>query len=128
MLTRRMDGGAVAKVLRRHKSRQALERLAAPAWQDNDLVFPSSVGTIMYESNLRREFAKLTDAAGIRIWTPYELRRSAITLLSEEGIANEEIADLAGHADTRMVMKHYRHITKPIDAGPSTLDHLTGHG
>jgi integrase len=83
-------------VLRRHKRRQALERLAAAGWQDNDLVFPSSVGTIMYESNFRREFAKLTDAAGIGIWTPYELRHSAITLLSEEGIAIEEIADLAG--------------------------------
>ena len=79
----------------------------------------------MHASNFRRDFAELTTAAGIGSWTPNEMRHTAISLLASSGsVSIEELADLAGHTDTRMVMKTYRHTQRPVDAGASALDHL----
>jgi integrase len=54
---------------------------------------------------LRRELM-----AGV---TPYDLRHSATSLLSEVGVPPEMLADLLGHVDTRMVHRFYRHPVSP---------------
>lgn len=110
----------VLTTLRSHRARQASERLAAGEyWVDHDLLFCTEIGTPIDPSNFRRSFQTLTKAAGLGSWAPYELRHSAITLASGAGVALEDIADLAGHADTRMVMGTYRHQTRAVDAGAS---------
>ena len=48
-------------------------------------------------------------AAGLGHWTPSELRHSAASLLSAAGVPLEVIADVLGHASTRMLEQHYRH-------------------
>ena len=74
---------------------------------------------------MRREFKKLTRQAGLGDWSPYEMRHTAITLHSKAGVPIEQIADLAGHKDTRMLMNVYRHTDQEsIDAGVSALEHL----
>ena len=45
--------------------------------------------------------------------TPYSLRHTATSLLSASGVAPEILADLLGHKDARMVMRHYRHQVTP---------------
>ena len=54
-------------------------------WHDNDLVFCTEIGTLVDPSNFRREFKKLTRAAGLGDWAPYELRHSAASLLVAMG-------------------------------------------
>jgi integrase len=34
-------------------------------------------------------------------------------VLSADGVSLELLADVLGHQDTRMVMRHYRHVTTP---------------
>ena len=54
------------QALKEHRKRQAEDRLAAgPLWQDHDLVFASAVGTPLDAANVRREFRKITEAAGL---------------------------------------------------------------
>jgi hypothetical protein len=51
--------------LKEHRRRQAAERLeAGGAWQDNDLVFCREDGTPLDRWHVRKEFAKITKAAG----------------------------------------------------------------
>ena len=96
-------------------------------WQDLDLVFPTSVGTPMSPSNLRRDLARITVAAGLGRWSPNELRHSAASLLSASGVPLEQIADVLGHTDTRMLLKHYRHpISRTIDAAAAPMERLFG--
>ena len=114
--------------LRRHRLRQLEERRAlGDAWQDvfgdlGGLVFPSAVGTPLDRANVRRAFAKLLARAGVDgKWTPYEMRHTAVSLLSDAGVPPEQIADLLGHVDTRMVLLTYRHAVVPVVDGASAV-------
>ena len=72
-------------------------------------MFTTAVGTPIDPSNLRHTFERLTRRAGLGSWTPNELRHSAASLLSASGVPLEVIADILGHASTRMLEQHYRH-------------------
>ena len=103
--------------LRDHRRRQTEERLYAGAsWpaEWDGLVFRSQAGTPLQPTGLRRLMDRLAAEAGIegRV-NPYDLRHTATTRLSEQGVAPELLADLLGHRDTRMVFKHYRHPVTP---------------
>ncbi|MEV6038901.1 site-specific integrase [Nonomuraea sp. NPDC052116] len=92
-----------AQALRQHHVRQAAHKLkAGEAWRDHNLVFCTSVGTQLDASNVRRAFRKITKNAGIgSAWTPRELRHSFVSIMSDQGVPIETIADLVGHAGTR---------------------------
>lgn len=103
--------------LRNHRKRQAEERLLMGdrwpmKWQD--LVFVTQDGTPLSPANVRRMVRNMAAEAGIdgRV-TPYDLRHSATSLLSEAGVPPELLADLLGHVDTRMVHRFYRHPVSP---------------
>jgi integrase len=120
----------VADALSAHSKRQKVERLTAgPEWVDTGLIFTTPFGTPIDPSNLRHAFAKVTERAGIGRWTLNELRHSAASLLSADGVPLEVIADMLGHTSTRMLEAHYRHPTRPvIDAHVAVMTDLFGSG
>jgi hypothetical protein len=66
-------------------------------WQEHGLVFTTSVGTGYESDNLRRDFRRVTAAAGLGVrWVPKELRTSFVSMMSYQGVPVEEIARLAG--------------------------------
>jgi len=88
-------------VLREHQERQTQIRESARIrWQDNDLVFPSRVGTPADASHVRRSFRKVVEAAELdpHEWTPRELRHRFVSLLSDAGVPIEHISRLVGHS------------------------------
>jgi integrase len=114
-----------AEALREHRARQAKERLAAgPLWQDHGYVFASQVGTRLDASHVRRSFKAITGKAGIgENWTPRELRHSFVSIMSDNGVPIENIADLVGHASTAVTEEVYRHQLKPvITRGAETMN------
>jgi integrase len=95
----------------RSQRRQAQIRQAAGSkWQDNDLVFPSQVGTPSDASHIRRSFRRVVQAAGLNPgeWTPRELRHSFVSLLSDAGMPIEQISRLVGHSGTTTTETIYR--------------------
>lgn len=117
------------QVLREHRVRQAQERLAAgELWQDNDLVFASAVGTAQDDHNVRRQFRKVTEAAGLGTgWVPRELRHTFVSLLSARGVPVEAIALLAGHNQTATTELVYRHqIVPALTRGAEVMDQIFG--
>jgi len=119
----------VVDALRAHRANQTKVRLAAPVWQDNDLVFCTCVGTPLDPSNLRRGFARLTRAAELGHWHPHELRHSAASILSASGVPIEQIADVLGHAGTRTTSAVYRHLIEPtVRSAAEPMDSLFGDG
>jgi integrase len=113
--------------LRAHRVRQAEQRLlAGELWQDNDLVFSSSVGTALDAANVRRAFKKITTAAGLGdSWKPLELRTSFVSLMSGSGVPVEEIARLVGHTSTRTTEVVYRRELRPvITTGAEVMDKI----
>lgn len=90
------------------------------------LVFCTKTGEPLDAANVRREFRGACKAAGlVMAWTPRELRHSFVSLMSDSGVPVEEIARLAGHANSRTTETVYRHQLKPIiTAGAEAMDKL----
>jgi integrase len=119
----------VARALREHHTSQAAQRLeAGEAWQDHGLVFCTSVGTALDAANVRRSFRRITKAAGLGDnWTPRELRHSFVSIMSDNGVPIEQIADLVGHRTTIVTQKVYRHQLKPvISTGATAMNAIFG--
>ena len=115
------------KALREHRKQQAEDRLAAGSlWQDHGLVFASAIGTPLDAANVRREFRKITEAAGLgKGWAPLDLRHTFVSLMSADGVPVEEIARLAGHSRTATTELVYRHELRPvITTGAEVMDRI----
>ena len=115
--------------LREQRARQAQDRLAAgPLWNDHGLVFASAVGTPLDHHNVRREFRRVTEAAGLGTgWVPRELRHSFVSLLSAHDVPVEAIALLAGHKQTATTELIYRHQLVPsLTRGAEVMDQIFG--
>jgi integrase len=115
------------QALREHHKRQVEERLAAGAvWEDHGLVFASAVGTPLDAANVRREFRRITEAAGLGGgWAPRDLRHTFVSLMSADGVPIEEIARLAGHNRTATTELVYRHELRPvITTGAEAMDRI----
>jgi hypothetical protein len=115
------------EALRAQKRRQAEERpQAGDLWQEQNLVFTTSVGTPFESHNLRREFRKVTAAAGLGSrWVPKELRTSFVSMMSYRGVPVEEIARVAGHASSRTTEVIYRRELRPvITTGAEVMDQI----
>jgi integrase len=117
--------GQAAEALREHRTSQLQERLAAgPLWTDRDLVFTNQTGAPLDAANVRRGLRRITRRAKLgEGWTPRELRHSFVSIMSDNGVPIETIADLVGHASTAVTEVVYRHQLKPvITKGAETMN------
>jgi Phage integrase family len=112
-----------------HRECQAEQRKAArTAWQEQGLVFASSVGTERNANNVLRSFRAIVAKAGLPAadWTPREMRHSFVSLLSDSGVPIEKIALLVGHAGGSEVTETvYRKQIRPVLLdGAEAMDHI----
>jgi integrase len=114
-------------VLREHQERQAAaRRRAGVLWQDNGLVFTTALGTQLDAADVRRSLRTICRRAGIGgEWTPRELRHTFVSLLSDNGMAIEEISRLMGHSSSNVTETIYRHQIRPvITIGAEAMDKI----
>jgi integrase len=115
------------EALRVQRQRQTEEReRAGELWQEHGLVFTTTVGTPYESHNLRRDFRRVTAAAGLGArWVPKELQTSFVSMMSYHGVPVEEIARLAGHAGSRTTEVVYRRELRPvITTGAEIMDQI----
>ena len=114
--------------LKKHKARQAAERLAAGTeWEDTGHVFTTQAGTPIDPANLRRAFRALLKSAGIPAkqpteecpkpgqWHPNEMRHSAGSYMDAMGVPPKRVASILGHEGTRTTEGVYIHGQEVID-------------
>jgi integrase len=106
----------VAALRTHHKAQDDARDEAGGDWQETGLVFASKFGTALDAANVRRAFRRVVEAAGLnpKEWTPRELRHSFVSLLSDGGVSLEDIAELCGHAGTRVTEAVDRHQLRPV--------------
>jgi integrase len=117
------------EALRQHQALEAKDRLrAGKLWQENDLVFPSTVGTPLSANNVIRAFRIVTKKAKLgEDWVPREMRHTFVSVLSANGVPVESIALLAGHDRTATTESVYRHEIRPaLTQGAEVMDKIFG--
>ncbi|GAA1672107.1 hypothetical protein GCM10009733_081620 [Nonomuraea maheshkhaliensis] len=121
----------VVEELKRHRVRQATQRLAAgEAWQEHGLVFTRDDGTMLDPMRVLRGLRVITGKAGIGgRWKVRELRHSFVPILSDGNVSVERIADLVGHPTPGTTQTVYRHQIRPIIVhGAEAMDAVFGSG
>lgn len=105
------------EALRSHRKRQTIDKSkAGRRWQENGLVFASTVGTELNPRNVSKLFREVLDRAEMQgtDWTPREMRHSFVSLLSDSGVPIENISRLVGHSGTAVTEQVYRFQIRPV--------------
>jgi len=102
---------SVVRQLNAHRVRQAEYRLGmGKHWQDNDLVFPSTIGTPREPAVVNRALARSITAAGIdRKVRVHDLRHTCASLMIENGVPPKVVQDIMGHSSYTVTMNIYVH-------------------
>ena len=104
-------GEATIKKLRQHNVLlQAERRQAGEAWQENDLVFPSSTGTPWDHRNVFRYFKRFLTKAALPDIRFHDLRHTAATLMLQQGVNPKIVQERLGHADITLTLNAYSHV------------------
>ena len=100
-----------------HKDRQEFERKSAGGgWQENGLVFTSSIGTPLDARNLTREYKRHLVAAELpKELRFYDMRHPAASLLVADGLPITAVSAMLGHALTSTTLNTYAHVLPGAD-------------
>lgn len=92
----------VVDLWREHQSAQRRQRLAAPVWQDPDLVFTTSIGTPIEPRNVNRAWASVCERASIAPVRVHDLRHTMAALMLRQGVEVKIV---------QRALRHTRHAT-----------------
>ncbi|MBG0765815.1 MAG: site-specific integrase, partial [Tissierellales bacterium] len=92
-----------------------------PAYEDNNLLFPSLTGTYINDRNLSRSWERALESAGIKYRKFHCLRHTYVTLLLEKGAPMIEVSRLAGHSSVA-ITQVYAHPS--LEAKKKTISKL----
>ena len=99
------------EILTQHRVRQLEAKLnAGEFWQDQDLVFCTSIGTPLNPSKVVDRFKTLLKRAKLPTMRFHDLRHSAATILLSMGIHPKVVQELLGHNQISMTMDIYSHV------------------
>lgn len=98
--------------LRRHRIRQAEDRLAAgSAWDDQELVFANTVGRPLDGPTVTKAFQAALVRANLPRIRFHDLRHTAATLLLGRGIHPKIVSEQLGHSQIAITLDLYSHVT-----------------
>jgi integrase len=102
--------------LREHQATEDARRdKAGDKWQENDLVFPSAVGTAVNPNNLTREYDKLIKLAGVKRIRIHDQRHTHATYLLQEGVPLAAVSERLGHKKISTTADFYLHGTRKMN-------------
>jgi integrase len=114
-------GESTLNKLRGQKSRTDAEAKGCAIWQENDLIFPSSVGTPFAKTDLQRDFWKLLEVAGLRRIRFHDLRHTAASLMLNHGVPALVVSKILGHANASITLTIYAHSALDMQTGAAGI-------
>jgi integrase len=119
--------GFVVDALRAHKQRQRKERIASDVWGDPQLVFTTTVGTIIHRRNALRWWHDLTIRAGVGRRRFYASRHTAATLMLNNGVPLEVVSKTLGHAGLAITADVYAKVRPELQRkAADVMDQVLG--
>jgi integrase len=99
------------EALRKHRARQATEKLASADWDYPDLIFTTAKGSRIDPANFAKWLSKHCIAAGLGHRNPHQLRHSVATLLLAQNVPLHEVSEILGHSSVSVTKDVYGHLT-----------------
>jgi integrase len=87
-----------------------LRAFAGERWVENDLVFPSIVGTPQPCWGIEKEFKKFIAEAGVSVIRFHGLRHTAASLMLNHGVQAFIVSRRLGHSTVQITMDLYGHL------------------
>ncbi len=104
-------GEKTVDILREHREKQYKERLlAGDKWQENDLIFPTPIGTPQDCANVLKAYKRCLEMAGLPDLRFHDLRHSAATLMLQQEINPKVVQERLGHSDISLTLNTYSHV------------------
>ena len=89
----------VVNALKQHRKRQLEARLQAGSrWQENDLVFPSTIGTIADSANVTHAYHDALERAELPRQRFHDLRHLAASLMLAQDVNPKVMQEVLGHS------------------------------
>lgn len=97
--------------LEHHKRKQAEEKMwARKIYQDQGLVFASTVGTPLNARNFARTWYILRERAGVTPINFHSIRHTHATLMLKQGVHPKVVSERLGHANISITLDTYSHV------------------
>ena len=111
---RRIDlGENTLRILQEHRQQQFVQmRMAGEKWQENDLIFPTDIGTTSDRDNLRKDFNRLLKNAGLPAIRFHDLRHSYAVAALQSGIDIKTVQENLGHHSASFTLDVYGHVSE----------------
>ena len=115
-------GDEILKLLRAHKKRQEAQKVViGELWVENGLIFPSSIGTPLNQSNLRKDFLKDLDRAKLPKIRFHDLRHTAASLMLNNGVPPIVVSNRLGHSKPSITMDVYGHLYQEMQSDAAKI-------
>lgn len=111
--TIKMDEGTMA-ILKDWRKYQQMDylKLGFNTLQPNQLVFSNTKNTYLQPSTIRKWIVRVQTKYNLNEITTHGLRHTHCSLLFEAGASIKEVQDRLGHADAKITMNIYAHVSK----------------
>ena len=119
-------GETMIQKLRAHLNiLEAERREAGDRWQENDLIFSSSLGTPWDKRNMFKYYKIFLKKAGLPDIRFHDLRHTAATLMLQQGVHPKIVQERLGHSDITLTLNTYSHVLPAMqEEAASKLDEL----
>ena len=125
----------VVATLKRHRTAQRTERMAAQYWADPEVVFATPEGTAYSPEWFRarwhelRAKARIPARPGKQGRRMHAARHTAATLMLKRGVPLEVVSKILGHASIAVTADIYAHLdVEDLRAGADAMQTLLGRG
>ena len=105
----RVQPNTIEALLLQKEKIQIMKENAGRKWIENDLVFPSTIGTPMVSYHLRKDFFHQLSLAGLPRIRFHDLRHTAATLMINHGVPIIVISKMLGHSKPSVTLDFYGH-------------------
>ena len=106
-----MIPASIVPLLVRYRAEQNRERLVAGSrWVMTGAVFTSTIGTMLDERHVRREFYGLLKGQNLPRIRSHDLRHSFATILLAAGEHPKVVQEMLGHSSVQLTLDTYSHL------------------
>lgn len=102
-------------LMRHNENIEEMKKRARNLWQENDLLFPTEIGTMFDQSNLDAEFKAILELAGLPEIRFHDLRHTAASIMLKYLKDVLRVSRTLGHSRPSTTLNVYGHLIPGIE-------------